>query len=263
MDASILLEYGWVLLVLIALEGILAADNAVVMAVMVKHLPKDKQRKALFYGLLGAFVFRFFSLLIISYLVTVWQIQAVGALYLLFIAFNHLYKRHKEKNLQGEQLVDRKPKKQSGFWMTVLKVELADIAFAIDSMLAAVALAVTLPETGWFHIGGIDGAQFAVMFLGGIIGLIIMRFAANAFVKLLHKRPSLETAAFVIVGWVGVKLAVHTLAHPSVAIINEHFPESTLWTVIFWGVLLGIAVVAYITSGKRQNEEEEKQVQEV
>ena len=142
----------------------------------------------------------------------------MGHLYLLFIAFNHLYKRHKEKNLQGEQIrIGRKPKKQSGFWMTVLKVELADIAFAIDSMLAAVALAVTLPATGWFHIGGIDGAQFAVMFLGGIIGLIIMRFAANAFVKLLHKRPSLETAAFIIVGWVGVKLAVHTLAHPSVA----------------------------------------------
>ena len=87
MDASILLEYGWVLLVLIALEGILAADNAVVMAVMVKHLPKDQQRKALFYGLLGAFVFRFFSLLIISYLVTVWQIQAIGALYLAVYRF--------------------------------------------------------------------------------------------------------------------------------------------------------------------------------
>lgn len=264
MDASILLEYGWVLLVLIALEGILAADNAVVMAVMVKHLPKDQQRKSLFYGLLGAFVFRFFSLLIISYLVKVWQIQAIGALYLLFIAFNHLYKRHQEKNLQVEKLeVVTKPKKQSGFWMTVLKVELADIAFAIDSMLAAVALAVTLPVTGWFKIGGIDGAQFTVMFLGGIIGLVIMRFAANAFVKLLHKRPSLETAAFIIVGWVGVKLAVHTLAHPSVGIISEHFPESSLWTFIFWGVLLGIAVISYIQSGKNVTEDEEKQVQEV
>lgn len=263
MDLSILLEYGWVLFVLIALEGILAADNAVVMAVMVKHLPKDQQRKALFYGLLGAFVFRFFSLLIISYLVTVWQIQAIGALYLLFIAFNHLYKRHQEKKLEGRKLdVAPKSKKQSGFWMTVLKVELADIAFAIDSMLAAVALAVTLPATGWFKIGGIDGAQFSVMFLGGIIGLVIMRFAANAFVKLLHKRPSLETAAFIIVGWVGVKLAVHTLAHHEVGMINEHFPESTLWTIIFWGVLLGIAFVAYFTSGKKEKEEE-KQVQEV
>ena len=135
MDASILLEYGWVLLVLIALEGILAADNAVVMAVMVKHLPKDTTTQSVILWIMGAFVFRFFSLLIISYLVTYGKFKQSVPLYLLFIAFNHLYKRHKEKNLQGEQLVDRKPKKQSGFWMTVLKVELADIAFAIDSML--------------------------------------------------------------------------------------------------------------------------------
>ncbi len=59
MDAALLLEYGWVLLVLIGLEGILAADNALVMAVMVKHLPEEKRKKALFYGLAGAFVLRF------------------------------------------------------------------------------------------------------------------------------------------------------------------------------------------------------------
>lgn len=62
MDVALLLEYGWVLLVLIALEGILAADNALVMAVMVKHLPDDQRKKALFYGLAGAFVLRFGSL---------------------------------------------------------------------------------------------------------------------------------------------------------------------------------------------------------
>ncbi|MCI3988140.1 hypothetical protein MMJ63_27880, partial [Bacillus vallismortis] len=50
MDAELLLEYGWVLLVLIGLEGILAADNALVMAVIVKHLPEEKSKKALFYG---------------------------------------------------------------------------------------------------------------------------------------------------------------------------------------------------------------------
>ncbi len=57
MDVSLLLEYGWVLLILIALEGILAADNALVLAIMVKHLPEEKRKKALFYGLAGAFVF--------------------------------------------------------------------------------------------------------------------------------------------------------------------------------------------------------------
>ena len=91
METSMLLEYGWVLLVLVGLEGILAADNAVVMAVMVKHLPADEQKKALFYGLLGAFVFRFATLFMISFLADVWQVQAIGALYLLFISIHNLY----------------------------------------------------------------------------------------------------------------------------------------------------------------------------
>ena len=147
---------------------------------------------------------------------------------------------------------DIKERKQSSFWVTVLKVELADIAFAIDSMLAAVALAVTLPPIGWFTIGGIDGGQFTVMFLGGILGLVIMRFAANWFVILLHTKPSLEIAAFLIVGWVGVKLAVFTLAHPEIGILHQHFPESTGWKLTFWMVLILLALGGYFFSGKKR-----------
>lgn len=249
MDMAMLLEYGWVLLVLIGLEGILAADNAVVMAVMVKHLPKDQQRKALFYGLFGAFIFRFVTLFMISLLADVWQVQAIGALYLLFISGNHLIKNYKGKSEMDKEAPVKAGR--SSFWMTVLKVELADIAFAIDSMLAAVALAVTLNPTGWFKIGGIDGGQFLVMFLGGIIGLVIMRFAANWFVKLLQERPTLETAAFLIVGWVGVKLAVFTLAHPDIGVLDRHFPESFIWKLIFWSVLIAIAVGGYIFSARK------------
>lgn len=247
MDLAMLLEYGWVLIVLVGLEGILAADNAVVMAVMVKHLPQEQQKKALFYGLFGAFIFRFATLFMISLLADIWQVQALGALYLLFISANHLIKHYAVKNQ------DEKPIKtsRSSFWMTVLKVELADIAFAIDSMLAAVALAVTLTPSGWFRIGGIDGGQFVVMFLGGIIGLVIMRFAANWFVKLLQERPTLETAAFLIVGWVGVKLTVFTLAHPEIGILDRHFPESFIWKLIFWVVLISIAVGGYIFSARK------------
>lgn len=246
MEASMILEYGWVLLVLIGLEGILAADNAVVMAVMVKHLPEKQQKKALFYGLLGAFIFRFAALFLITFLVNVWQIQALGAAYLLFIAIHHLLKKQKK-----EKKVVKENRKGSSFWMTVLKVEIADIAFAIDSMLAAVALAVTLKPTGWFHIGGIDGGQFIVMLLGGLIGVVIMRFAATSFVRLLAKYPALETAAFLIVGWVGVKLTVFTLSHPKVMILNQHFPESPAWKMTFWIVLIGIAAGGYLVSKRK------------
>lgn len=189
MDAALLLEYGWVLLILVGLEGILAADNALVMAVMVKHLPEKDRKKALFYGLAGAFVMRFGALFAISFLVNVWQLQAIGAVYLLYISVHHILKTHVFK--KDEKV---KETKQSGFWPTVIKVELADIAFAVDSILGAVALAVTLPATNLPQIGGLDGGQFMVILAGGIIGLIIMRFAASQFVNLLKKRPSLETS---------------------------------------------------------------------
>lgn len=252
---AILLEYAWVLLVLVGLEGLLAADNAVVMAVMVKHLPKDRQKKALFYGLIGAFVFRFAALFMITLLVDIWQIQALGAAYLLFISIKNIWEQKKgnKDNVIEEKV--KEPKKGSSFWMTVLKVELADIAFAIDSMLAAVALAVTLPHLGGFDIGGINAGQFIVMLAGGLIGVVLMRFAAHKFVQLLEKYPQLETAAFVIVGWVGVKLLVMTLAHENVGILPHDFPHSTTWTIIFWTVLVGIVVVGGIM-GARQNKQE-------
>ena len=109
MEASMILEYGWVLLVLIGLEGILAADNAVVMAVMVKHLPKEKQKKALFYGLLGAFIFRFAALFLITFLINVWQIQAIGAAYLIFLSGHHLLKYRTANPKKGKE-IERKRK---------------------------------------------------------------------------------------------------------------------------------------------------------
>lgn len=262
MDVALLLEYGWVLIVLVVMEGLLAADNALVLAIMVRHLPEEKRKKALFYGLAGAFVFRFFSLFVISYLVDIWQVQAIGALYLLFMALNHIFRKLVKGKMEEEEgsnnASPESTKKKSGFWMTVFKVEVADIAFAVDSILAAVALAMTLPNTPLPNIGGMDGGKFLVIFAGGMIGVVIMRFAAGLFVKLLESRPGLEMAAFVIVGWVGVKLAVLTLAHPAVGVISEHFAHSTGWKATFYVVLVGIALAGWFLSG-RAVEQNEKQ----
>lgn len=253
MDFAILMEYAWILLILIAIEGLLAADNALVLAIMVKHLPEEERRKALFYGLAGAFIFRFGSLFAISFLVNVWQVQAIGALYLLFIALNHILRKVVfKKNKETDENLS--PKKKSGFWGTVFKVELADIAFAVDSILAAVALAVTLPNTNLPQIGGLDGGKFLVIFAGGLIGLIIMRFAANYFVKLLHSRPGLEIAAFLIVGWVGIKLLVYTLSHPDLAILPEGFAKSPEWKITFYIVLILIALGGWFLSKEKKEQ---------
>ena len=110
MDVSLLLEYGWVLLILIALEGILAADNALVLAIMVKHLPEEKRKKALFYGLAGAFVFRFGSLFMISFLVDVWQVQAmVPSTLCLSLVITYL--KHMLKRIQMKKQKKKKQRK--------------------------------------------------------------------------------------------------------------------------------------------------------
>lgn len=114
-------------------------------------------------------------------------------------------------------------------------------------MLAALAIAVTLPKVG-IHFGGMDLGQFSVMFLGGMIGVILMRFAATWFVELLNKYPGLEGAAFAIVGWVGIKLVVLVLAHKDVGILPEEFPHTVLWQSIFWAVLILLVVIGWLTS---------------
>jgi YkoY family integral membrane protein len=244
MELSLLLEYGWVLIILIFLEGLLSADNALVLAIMSKHLPKEQQKKAINIGLLLAFIFRIGAIFIISYLFHVWQVQAIGAAYLIFISLKHLLKRdHGDKEKKGKS-----------YRMTVAQIALADIAFAIDSILAAVALVIALPDTPMGDIGGMDGAKFIVILLGAIAGLIVIRFAAGYFVKVLTERPSLETAAMLIVGWVGVKLLMHTLAHPSVHIISHDFVEGVIWKSIFWSVMLIIALGGWFLSKEKSEE---------
>ena len=168
---------------LVILEGLFSADNALVLAVMVKHLPKEQQKKALFYGLLGAYVFRFMAIGIGTFLVQITWIKVLGGAYLLWIAISNLFFKKKEE--EGEV-----QNKGLSFWRTVLAVEIMDIAFSVDSVLAAFGVS----------------DQVWVLFLGGIIGVLMMRGVAQVFLKLIDKIPELEKAAFILIIIIGLKM---------------------------------------------------------
>lgn len=254
---SIWLEYAWALLILIGLEGLLSADNALVLAVIAKHLPEEQKKKAINYGIIMAFVFRFGALFAISFIANVWQIQAIGAAYLLYLGLKHVIKaKFGKKNEKIREDVKEKAAGKS-YWATVGKIALADIAFAIDSILAAVALALGLPDSPLGNFGGMDGGQFIVVVLGGIAGLVLIKFAATWFVKLLVDRPALETTAYAIVAWVGVKLAVITLAHEDIGVLDHHFPHSTGWTLVFYGVLVAIALWGWFAPANKKQAAED------
>lgn len=254
---SIWLEYGWTLLILIGLEGLLSADNALVLAVIAKHLPDDQKKKAISYGIFLAFAFRFGALFAISFIANVWQIQAIGAAYLLYLGLKHVIKAKFGKKNENIREDTEEEAKGKGFWPTVSKIALADLAFAIDSILAAVALALGLPDSPLPDFGGMDGGKFLIVVLGGIAGLILIKYAATWFVKLLETRPALETTAYAIVAWVGVKLAVITLAHEDIHVLAHDFPHSTLWTLIFYGVLVGIALFGWFAPSNKNLKDKE------
>ena len=90
------------------------------------------------------------------------------------------------------------------------------------------------------------------------MGLVIMRFAASFFCRLLQEKPGLEVAAFYIVGWVGVKLSVLTLSHPEVAVLSEHFPSNPIWKISFYVVLVGIAAAGwFLSKSEKPNKDSE------
>ncbi|MDD9270800.1 TerC family protein [Paenibacillus sp. GCM10023248] len=251
---SLWLQYAWTLIILIGLEGLLSADNALVLAVIAKHLPEDQKKRAINYGIIMAFAFRFVALFAISFIANVWQVQAIGAAYLLYLGLKHIIAARLNKGKGGAHGKDAKDSAGQGFWPTVGKIAFADLAFAIDSILAAVALALGLPDSPLGDFGGMDGGQFIVVVLGGVAGLILIKYAATWFVKLLEQRPSLETTAYAIVAWVGVKLAVITLAHGDIGILGHDFPHSTGWTLVFYGVLVVIALVGWFAPGKKRSQ---------
>jgi YkoY family integral membrane protein len=194
---------------LVLLEGLLSADNALVLAVLVKHLPPKQRQKALLYGIGGAFVFRFIGLLAASFIIRSWYLRALGAVYLAYLAIKH-FATHTSRQ-HGVR-----PK--AGFWRTVIAVETTDVAFAIDSIMVAVALSKKL----W------------VVYIGAVLGIIAMRLAAGAFIKLLERYPALEDTAYAMVAWVSVKLFVETYEAMSESLFHLRHAGHLLPPFAFW-----------------------------
>ncbi|MFH1010961.1 MAG: TerC family protein [bacterium] len=211
---------------LVVLEGLLSADNALVLAVLVQHLPKGQRQKALLYGIFGAFFFRFVGLLGAFWIIHFWYLRALGGGYLLYLSSKHFI-WHASKGGDGERRTG------PGFWRTVLTVELTDIAFAIDSILVGVGLSRKL----W------------VVYLGGVLGIIAMRFAAGAFLRVLDRFPGVEHTAYALVGWISVKLLVESYPGFSEDILHNpshiHLPVWLFWTVMGLIAVVGFSWAVY------------------
>jgi YkoY family integral membrane protein len=180
-----------VIATLIVLEGLLSCDNAIALAMLVRKLPKEQQGKALRYGIIGAYTFLFIALCLATWIINQWYLKLLGGLYLLWVASSHLFGKHEDADGTPVEKPLRRLPGLSVFWSTVVLVELTDIAFSVDSIAAAVALS----------------SKFWVLLAAGMIYILVMRYAAQGFIALLHRFPHLETMAFLAVAVIGLKLS--------------------------------------------------------
>jgi YkoY family integral membrane protein len=169
------------------LEIVLSIDNAAVLAAMVKELPKEQQKKALTYGIAGAYVFRGLALLFASVLIKLVWLKVAGGLYLMYLAYNALSSKVEQG---GESKMTIKIPFLSALWSTIVAIEMMDLVFSIDNVFAAVAFTPNL----WLICGGV------------FVGILAMRFATTKFVKVLEKNPILERVAYWVIGALGLKL---------------------------------------------------------
>jgi len=224
-----------IVLQLIFLEGILSIDNAAVIGALVSPLPSDQEvpwpaglkklgktlhpllgyqrLAALRVGLLGAYVGRGAMLFLTSFLIHNSWIKLIGAAYLIHLAFDSL-----EDASSGDIDEDGeiKPIKVQSFWATVLTVELMDLVFSIDNVVAAVSLSKLL----W------------VVMLGVAIGILTMRYAAGIFSYAVEREPILKQAAYILVFNIGVQLILDQVWH-------IEFPD-----LLRFGISVSIIVIA-------------------
>ena len=225
-----------IILTLILMECLLSVDNAVVLAAQTKVLPdKSQQRKSLFYGLWGAYLFRFIVIGIGTYLINFWEIKLAGSIYLFYLAFKFFYnQRHPQESADKEKkkVVTHKHKKKrkhilSLFWRTVVSIEAMDIVFSIDSVLASLAVS----------------NNPVIVLIGGMIGILCMRGVAEIIIKLMDIIPELQPMAYVLIAIIALKLFL------SLPPLNYELPNTVFAIIVF--TILGVTIIFHFLRVKK------------
>lgn len=173
--------------VLIALEAVLSADNAIALAAIAQGLEGQKmQSRALNLGLVVAFALRVTLILTATWVLRFWQFELAGAMYLLWLVFQYFTSNDSEKNGEAHHHGPR----FASLWQAIPMIALTDLAFSLDSVTTAIAISQEI----W------------LVLTGGLVGVITLRFMAGLFIHWLEEFVHLEDAGFLTVALVGLRL---------------------------------------------------------
>lgn len=201
----------FLLVILVALESVLSADNAIALASISKGLQDEKmQRQALNFGLLIAFVLRMALILTATWVIKFWQFELMGAAYLLWLVFQHF---NSDEGSEGEHHGPR----FATVWQAIPMIAFTDLAFSLDSVTTAIAVS----DQTW------------LVLTGATIGIITLRFMAGLFIRWLNEFLHLEDAGYITVGFVGLRLLLKVVNDSLVP--PEWLMISAIALLFVWG----------------------------
>ena len=205
------LQIPFLLLILIGLEAVLSADNAVALAAIARGIQgNDRQLTTLNLGMFLAYILRIILILSATWMLRFWQFELLGAAYLLWLAFNYFTSEQEEESSdRGFSFVS--------IWQAIPTIAVTDLAFSLDS----VTTAISVSDSTWLIIAG------------GTIGVITLRFLAGLFLRWIDEYTYLKDAGFITVGFVGVQL-LFKVVYPDLA-PSEWLTIVAIVLTFIWG----------------------------
>ncbi len=209
-------ELAPLLPVIISLELVLSADNAVALASITKNLNSiELQKKALNIGIFIALLLRILVILTAQFFLNFWPIKLIGGIYLLSLSISKYISFNKNSLIENNIITNSKS--INSLFQVILLLSVTDLAFSIDSITAAVAIS----------------DQFLLVITGAIIGVVALRFTSGLFIKWLEIYINLEKAGYIAVGIIGVKLILQLIFFQFV--IPEYLFFLVMLILFFWG----------------------------
>ena len=210
-------ELAPLLPVLVSLELILSADNAVALATITRGLSSNKlQNKALNIGIFISLFLRMLLIIFAQIILKYKALYSLCGLYLVFLCIKNLFFNNDQNNLE----LNPKKNTPNSLFKVICLISLTDLAFSIDSITAAVSIS----------------DQFLLVITGAIIGVIALRFTSSLFIKWLDQYTRLETAGYLAIGFIGLKLIVQLLFMN--LIIPEYIVFLVMFSLFLWGFSL-------------------------
>jgi len=209
-------ELAPLLPVIVSLELVLSADNAVALASITKNLNNiELQRKALNIGIFIALLLRILVILTAQFFLNFWPVKLIGGIYLISLSISKFISLN--SNDSNIDINDKSDNTNISLFRVILLLSITDLAFSIDSITAAVAIS----------------DQFLLVITGAIIGVIALRFTSGLFIKWLEVYINLEKAGYIAVGLIGLKLIIQLILYK--VVIPEYLFFLVMLGLFLWG----------------------------